>query len=262
MTDRLILSRALAVARHDLRILRSDPAFLVIFTVMPLAFMAFNDRAIGAALTVQFPGQDINGASYAVPSATVLFSGFLVGNVGFGIFREHGWGTWERLRSSPLSSVELILGKSLVPILCLAIQLTALLGGGALLFGMELRGSLPAFLAVAVALAFMELALGFMLLAICRSVVQLNALSNAGAMLLGGLGGAVTPVEFLPGWAQGVAPATPAYWAMRGFRAVTIDSGGMGEVLLPLAVLAGFTVVFTVVALARFEVEDSKVSWA
>jgi len=262
VSDRLSPSRVAAVARHDLRILRSDPAFLLIFTLMPLAFMAFSERSIGAALSVEFPGRDVNGAAYAVPSATVLFSGFLVGNVGFGIFREHGWGTWERLRSSPLSPVELILGKSLVPILCLAIQLTVLLGGGALLFGMELRGSLPAFVAVGVALAFMELALGFMLLAICRSVVQLNALSNAGAMLLGGLGGAVTPVEFLPGWAQAVAPATPAYWAMRGFRAVTIDSGGIGDVLLPLAVLAGFTVAFTVVALVRFEVEDAKVSWA
>lgn len=256
------LSRVVAVARHDLRILKRDPAFMVIFTVMPLAFMAFSERSIGAALSVQFPGQDINGAAYAIPSATVLFSGFLVGNVGFGIFREHGWGTWERLRASPLSSVELVLGKSLVPILCLAFQLTSLLGGGALLFGMELSGSLPAFVAVAVALAFMQLALGFMLLAVCRSVIQLNAFSNAGAMLLGGLGGAITPVEFLPGWAQAIAPATPTYWAMRGFREVTIEGGALVDVLVPLAVLAGFTVAFATVALLRFDVEDSKVSWA
>lgn len=262
MTDGISTGRVAAVGRHDLRILRGDPAFLVIFTVMPLAFMAFSERAAQAALSVEFPGQDIDGASYVVPGATVLFSGFLVGNVGFGIFREHGWGTWERLRSSPLSSAELILGKSLVPILCLAIQLTALLGGGALLFGLEIRGSLPAFIAVAVALGLMELALGFTLLSICRSVVQLNALSNAGAMLLAGLGGAVNPVELLPGWAQAVAPATPAYWAMRGFRSVTFDEGGFGDVLLPLAVLAGFTVLFTAIALARFEVEEAKISWA
>lgn len=262
MKDRFDISRVAAVARHDLRILKRDPVFLLVFILMPIAFMAFSERSIGAALSVQFPGRDINGAAYAIPSATVLFSGFLVGNVGFGIFREHGWGTWERLRSSPLSSAELVLGKSLVPVLCLAIQLTALLGGGALLFGMELRGSLSAFLAVAVALGLMELTLGFMLLAICKSVIQLNAFSNAGAMLLGGLGGAVTPVEFLPGWAQAIAPATPAYWAMRGFRAVTLDGGGWGDVLLPLAVLGGFTVVFTVVALLRFEVEDTKMSWA
>lgn len=262
MSDGVSPARVVAVGRHDMRILRRDPAFLLIFTVMPLAFMAFSERAVGAALRVEMPGADINGASFAVPGATVLFSGFLVGNLGFGIFREHGWGTWERLRSSPLSPAELILGKSLVPILCLAIQLTALLGGGTLLFGLELRGSLVAFLAVAIALGLMELALGFMLLSICRSVVQLNALSNAGAMLVGGLGGAVQPVELLPGWAQAVAPATPAYWAMEGFRAVTFEPGGLGDVALPLAVLTVFTVVFAAVALVRFEAEATKIAWA
>ena len=256
------VGRVRAVARHDLRILRQDPAFLIIFTIVPLAFMAFNINAIGAALAVEFPGQDLNGAAFMVPGATVLFSGFMVGNLGFGIFREHGWGTWERLRSSPLSPAELMVGKSVVPILTISLQLLVLLGGGALLFDMELRGSLAAFVAVAAALAVMEVTLGFALLSICTSVIQLNALSNAGAMLLGGLGGAVTPVEFLPGWAQAIAPLTPTYWAMQGFREVTLFSGGFSDVLVPLAVLIGFSAVFTAVAVKRFEVEDTKVSWA
>ena len=123
-----------AVARHDLRILQRDPAFLIIFTVMPLLFMAFNDRVFGAALTVEL-GTETNGAAFVVPGATVLFSGFLVGNLGFGIFREHGWGTWERLRCSPLSPVDLMAGKAVVPILTTALQISVLLGGGALLFG-------------------------------------------------------------------------------------------------------------------------------
>jgi len=99
-------------------------------------------------------------------------------------------------------------------------------------------------------------------LSVCRSVLQLNALSNAGAMLIGGLGGTITPVEFLPGWAQAIAPFTPAYWAMQGFREVTLAPGGLADVAVPLLVLAGFTVAFAVVAVMRFQVEDTKVSWA
>ena len=262
MTSRISLGRVRALARHDLRILRNDPAFIVIFTVMPLAFMAFNTKAIGAALSVRFPELHASGASFVVPGAAVLFSGFLVGNLGFGIFREHGWGTWERLRSSQLSTTELMLGKSVAPIVTIAFQLTVLLVGGSLLFGLELRGSLAGFVVVAAALAVMEVALGFMLLSICSSVIQLNALSNAGAMLIGGLGGAVTPVEFLPGWAQAIAPATPAYWAMKGFRRVTLEPGGLADVAGPVAVLLAFTVVFAVIAVLRFQVEDTKVSWA
>ena len=250
-----------AVARHDLRILRQDPAFLIIFTVMPLLFMAFNDQVFGTALSVEL-GSETNGAAFVVPGATVLFSGFLVGNLGFGIFREHGWGTWERLRCSPLSPAELMVGKAVVPILTTALQISVLLGGGALLFGLELEGSLPGFVLVAAALVVMEVTLGFMLLSLCRSVIQLNALTNAGAMLLGGLGGAVTPVEFLPGWAQAVAPLTPAYWAMEGFLSVTLEPGGLADVAGPVAVLVAFSVAFAVVAVRRFDVEDTKVSWA
>ncbi|HEU5151521.1 MAG TPA: ABC transporter permease [Iamia sp.] len=261
-TTRPGLRRIAAIARHDLRLLRTDPGFLVVFTVSPLAFMAFSTKASGAALRIYLPGSDVGGAAFIVPGAAVVFSGFLVGNVGFGVFREHGWRTWERLRASPLSSAELMAGKSLVPLLCIAFQLTALLGGGALLFGLEMRGSWAAFLLVAVALGVMNLALGFMLLALCRSSMQLNAIASGGAMLVGGLAGAVTPVETLPGWAQAVAPVTPAYWAMRGFRAVTIDGGGLADVALPLAVLAGFTVVFATIALRRFDVEDAKIAWA
>ncbi len=255
-------SRIEAVARHDLRILRRDPAFLVIFTVMPLAFMAFTERAFGSALALELNDSGLTGASVVVPGATVLFSGFLVGNLGFGIFREHGWGTWERLRASPLSTGELILAKSIAPVLSLALQLAVLLGGGSLLFGLDLRGTFTAFVAVAASLAVMEVALGFLLLSVCRSVIQLNALSNAGAMLLGGLGGAVAPVELLPGWAQAIAPATPTYWAVVGFQDVTIDGAGLGGVAVPVGVLLGFAVAFLVLSALRFRVEETKTAWA
>jgi ABC-2 type transport system permease protein len=254
--------RIAAIARHDLRLLRTDPGFLIVFTVSPLAFMAFSTRASGAALQIYVPGSDVGGAAFIVPGAAVVFSGFLVGNVGFGMFREHGWKTWERLRASPLSTGELVLGKSLVPFLCLGIQLVAMLGGGSLLFGLRLEGSWPAFIAVAVVFGIMQMALGFAFLSIARSVIQLNALTNLSAMLLGGLGGAITPVETLPGWAQAIAPVTPQYWAMQGFTAVTIEGGGFSDVVVPIAVLLGFTVVCAVIALLRFEVEDSKIAWA
>jgi ABC-2 type transport system permease protein len=262
MTERPGRDRIAAVARLDLLVLRSDPTFLLIFTLAPIAFMAFTQETSAAALAQLYPGEDLSGAAFIVPGAAVTFSGFLVGNVGFGMFREHGWRTWERLRASPLSTGELLLGKSLVPLLCLAIQLVAMLGGGALLFGLDIDGSWGAFVAVAVVFGLTQMAMGFMFLAVARSVVQLNALTNLSAMLFGGLGGAIAPVETLPGWAQAIAPITPQYWAMQGFTAVTIDGGGLGDVAVPMAVLAGFAVVFSVVALVRFEVEDSKIAWA
>src|SRR5437868_9051419 len=51
---------------------------------------------------------------------------------------------------------------------------------------------------------------------------QLNAFSNLGAMVLAGVGGALAPTSALPSWARTLAPATPSYWAMRGFRQVIL----------------------------------------
>lgn len=250
------------VARHDLRVLRSDPVFLIVFTVMPLAYMAFTRDAFGAALAATNPGVDVNGAEQVVPGAAVIFSGFLVGNLGFAVFREHGWKTWDRLRASHLSTAELLVGKSVVPMMTLVFQLAVLIGGGAVLFDLRVAGSWLALVAVAGALAVMEVALGFALLAICRSVMQLNAATNVGAMLFAGLGGAVTPVDALPGWAQAVAPFTPAYWAMQGFTKVILEGEGIAGIVGPLGVLAGFTAAFVAIAAARFRTEHVKVSWA
>jgi len=254
--------RVLALGRHDLRVLRRDPAFLVIFTLMPLAFMAFTRDAFGAAVAGAGPDSTLNGAEQVVPGATVLFSGFLVGNLGFSVFREHGWNTWERLRSSNLDTVELLAGKAITPILALVLQLVVMFGGGALLFDLHIAGPVGGVVAVAGALILMEVTLGFMLLSLCRSVLQLNAATNVGAMVLGGIGGAVTPIDTLPGWAQAVAPFTPTYWAMQGFTDVVVHGEGLSGIAVPLAVLLGFAAAFLVVAALRFRVEDAKISWA
>ena len=62
--------------------------------------------------------------------------------------------------------------------------------------------------------------------------------------------------------AQAAAPLVPTYWAMRGFRSVAVDGAGLADVALVVGVLTAFTVGFLVVALLRFRVEDTKVSWA
>ena len=190
-------TRIAAVVMNDLRILRRDPAFVVIFTLMPLAFMAFTKGAFAAGLALKYPGR-----GSTVPSrwcrARRWCSAASRRHLGFAIFREHSWATWDRLRASQLSTVELMAGKAVGPVLVLALQLTVMLGGGAVLFGLNLTGSLVAFVLVAVALAVMEVSLGFMLLAICRSVLQLNAVTNLGAMMLGGSGcgdAAVPPAD-------------------------------------------------------------------
>ena len=74
-------------------------------------------------------------------------------------------------------------------------------------------------------------------------------------MALGGLGGGFVPVESLPDWIEPIAPISPVYWAMEGYRTAILDGGGVGDVLGPLAVLLAFTAVFAGIALWRLKLD-------
>jgi ABC-2 type transport system permease protein len=102
------------------------------------------------------------------------------------------------------------------------------------------------------------LALTAMTFALCRSDQQLMALTNVATMVFAGLGGALVPVATLPGWARAISPLTPGYWAMTGFRRVTLDGAGIPGVAKDAAVLLGFAVLFAAVAAFRLRANDRK----
>jgi len=63
------------------------------------------------------------------------------------------------------------------------------------------------------------------------------------------------------GWARAVAPATPSYWAMRGFRSVILDGDGIGDVVAPVVALLAFAAVFALIAAVRFRFDEVKSSF-
>lgn len=253
--------RVLALARHEVRILVSDPLPIVLLFAFPLAVIAFFKPALELALFSEGYVR-ATGAEQAVPGVAVTFSLFLVGFVGLSFFREHGWGTWDRLLVSPTSTAGVLVGK-LVPIAGVAmVQLAFLFSLGVGVFGLRVRGSAVALAVVCVSLATCSVSLGMAVVAGARTLQQVNIVANLGTVVLAGLGGALVPVSLLPGWTGAVAPAVPPYWAMRGFRAVILDGGGLSAVALPAAVLVGFTGAFVALAMARFRATERKVSWA
>ena len=255
----LWLWRSLAVVRHELRVLRSDPVFVVVFTTMPLIVMAFVKPALG---DLAGPSSDFNGAEQAVPGMTVLFALFLVGVVGLGFFREYGWRTWDRVRATGATPAQVVIGKVVVPFMQSAVQVAVLFGVGGLLYGLRVKGSVIALAATASMFSLSLICLGLALLALCKTILQLNAMSSLGAIVLAGVGGAITPSTTLPGWARTIAPATPSYWAMRGFRKVIIDGAGLGGAALSIAILALFSALFLLTAVSQFHYNDNKVSFA
>jgi ABC-2 type transport system permease protein len=76
---------------------------------------------------------------------------------------------------------------------------------------------------------------------LARSPAQLSAAGDVFALLTTVLGGALVPVNLLPGWMRAVAPASPGYWALDAYRAAL--AGTPSQLGRPLAMLGVFALV-------------------
>jgi ABC-2 type transport system permease protein len=244
--------------RQNWDLLMADPAPIVMLTAMPLVMMTFLQGTSRAVL--QNAGYaNASGAELVVPGMAVMFAFFGVGFIGTAFFAEHGWKTWDRLRASRASTMEIVLGKIMPSALLMLIQLILLFVIGVVVFGMQIRGSVVGVAVMMAACIAVLVAFSMLLTATLKTANQAMAVVNLAAMVLAGMGGAMAPVDVLPGWAQAIAPLSPAYWMLKGFREVILEGKGVEATIVPAAVTLLFAAVMAVVAVMRFSVTDEKV---
>lgn len=251
------LRASLAITRHEFRVAFADPSTFIFLLIIPLFMVALMKGLFAGALAAE-GFSTANGSEFAIPGMAVGFAAFGVGFAGFTFFRDHGWGTWDRLRATPATSIDIVVGK-VVPTIALTVaQLGLLFVLGGPLFGFEITGSILATALIIVVLALSLSAFGMAVTAVSRTMQQLNAIGSVGAFGMAMLGGAWVPVSSMPGWAQTIAPVMPTYWAMKGFRSVILEGGGMTDIVNPVLVMVAFGAVFALLAAAKFRLEDSK----
>jgi ABC-2 type transport system permease protein len=254
------LRRIGVVMAHELRIIRRDPLPVMVMIAFPIISMAFLKPAFQPAL-VQAGHPGANGAEQVVPGQAVLSGFFVVSLMVFAFFSEYFMATWDRLRASQATSLEIIIGKGLPRIGMSIAQFVVTFGVGIPLFDLNVRGSVLAMLPLVVALATCFVLLGIAVTAVARTAQQASAFSIVGMVLFGAIGGALVPFNVLPGWARTIAPVTPTYWAMRGFRSIILDGNGFGGIVTPVAVLAGMTLAFAFIAIRWFRFDQVKSGW-
>jgi len=249
----------MTITRHELRIISRDPVPILVLVVFPLILMSFLKPAFRLALVANgYP--HANGAEQVVPGEAVVNGFYIVGMTSFAFFSEYGWKTWERLRASRASSAEIITGKAMPRVAVSVTQFTIIFAIGTPLLNLHIRGPVLALAPVVLAFALCLVMLGVLVTALCHTIQQANALAFGGLVLFGAIGGALVPVNVIPGWARTIAPVTPTYWAMRGFRSVILAGNGVSGVLLPTAILLAMGGAFAVISLAKFRFADSKTS--
>ena len=154
------------------------------------------------------------------------------------VLAEQTAGTLSRALTTPLSPVHFLAGKMAQAfILCLACQALMMISG-TLIFGVH-WGPLHLVALFTAAAALSVTGLTALIFGLARSERQGSAIAGLLIMGMSLLGGSMFPLEMLPGFIQAAGRFTLNFWAIKGFRTLAIEDGGLSQIAVPLLLLTG-----------------------
>ena len=168
------------------------------------------------------------------------------------VAREREMGTLEQLNVSPLTRPQFMAGK-LLPgwLLGMALFVGAMALGRAV-FGIPVRGNPAIVLLGAAVYLVVALGIGLLVSTVTRTQQQTMFVSFFILTLYLLMSGLFTPLESMPGWAQGVAAATPVRHFVWVMRAVLVRGAGLAEVGATIAGLGAAGVAVLSLAVWRY----------
>ncbi|MEE9616281.1 MAG: ABC transporter permease [Anaerolineae bacterium] len=195
----------------------------------------------------------------AVPGFTVLFVFLTAQATARSIYDEKKVGSFRRLLAAPMSKASLLAGKMLPNFMTGLIQTAVIFAFG--IIGMRLLGLTPmtlgdaplAVVLIAVLVALCSSAFGILIAAIARTENQIGGLSSVFLWVMGILGGCFIPLFILENFLGPLPKIVPHYWANRAFNDLLVRGLGLADVTTEMAVLLGFTALFFVIGLWRFD---------
>ncbi len=154
------------------------------------------------------------------------------------VLAEQTAGTLSRALTTPLTPVHFLAGKMAQAfILCLACQALMMISG-TLVFGVD-WGPLHLVALFTAAAALSVTGLTALIFGLARSERQGSAIAGLLIMGMSLLGGSMFPLEMLPKFLHTAARFTLNFWAIKGFRSLSIEGGGLVEIAQPILLLTG-----------------------
>jgi ABC-2 type transport system permease protein len=193
--------------------------------------------------------------TYYIPSFTVAFAFFLVGQMAMTLLQEKEEGTLRRILSSPMSRGSIIAGKMLAFGVVVFLQVTVLFTVGYALFKMPLGQSPLALLLLTLALALASTSLGMLVGALCRNSKQADRLGMILGFVLLVLGGGIFPLFRSEGLMGTLSRLTPNAWAIEGYMGLVSDNWTLLQTVPNILAVLAFAVVFFGIAVWRFRFE-------
>ncbi len=188
----------------------------------------------------------------ALSGVVVMISTLMLGALS--IVRERERGTWEAMLSTPVNALEAIVGKALPYQLLGLGQAALVISCCSVLFGLPLRGDMPAFGLFLAVFIFAHLVIGLTISAAAGSqlqAVQGSVLIYLPSMLLSGF---LFPFVNMPWWAQRLGALFPLTYYTEVARGVMLrgeDAAFVDARTLPVAVIAVIALLAAVLVFRR-----------
>jgi ABC-2 type transport system permease protein len=207
----------------------------------------------GQVSVVSFYNPERRSAVNVVPGLVgVILTMTMVLFTAVAIVRERERGNLELLITTPVTRLELMIGKILPYVAIGLVQTSIVLLLGILVFQVPVRGSLYAVYGAAMLLIAANLSLG--LLISTRAQSQFQAMQMSFFLFLPSilLSGFMFPFAGMPRAAQWLAEILPLTHFVRLIRGVMLRGAGLGEQWPEVAALLGFTALMMTLAVLRF----------
>lgn len=187
-----------------------------------------------------------------IPGYTVMYVFFIITSMTASIHAEQLNGTFRRLLSTPVSRAELLGGKMLATIVIGLAQVLILFGIGALVFKLRLGNDPLAFILLTVALVTSAASIG-----LAASTTRTRGGGLAAPLIIAALlGGCMFPLDLMPSFLRSLSLIVPHSWALNGYQNLMVRGFGLQEVLPQIGALTGFALVFFLIAVRRFDLQN------
>lgn len=201
-------------------------------------------------------GPRYNSYAHAFAGMSIQFILFMGIDAGIALLLMRQDGMWRRLRAAPLSRAVLLGSRAVATTLIAMMILAVVYLVARLVFDVRIAGSVPGFAMVAGAFALLAATTGLMIAALGGSVGATRGVAMFSVLILVMLGGAWVPSFLFPEWLQHVTEFTPTRWAVDGLDGATWRGLPLQSAFLPTAILLGWSALFALIAVWRFDWED------
>jgi ABC-2 type transport system permease protein len=166
--------------------------------------------------------------------------------------------TLQRLLTTATRRIHIVLGHFLAIFLLIFTQFIILIIFGQFALQVNYLRLPSATLLVAFTAALCISAMGLLIGILARTEEQAITFSLVPMFVFSGLGGAWVPLEFTGKTFQTIGHISPVAWGMDGFENIVARGLGFESVLMPCVALAGYAIVFFILAVWRLNAAEEK----